>query len=77
MERLLGRSPPLEKKKRYESDFLLTLQMTFCEMLMFEVYEVGSEVVKFQLLPLVYYETTGGMKLNTIFLWRQRDLWPE
>ena len=35
MERSLGRSPPAEKKKSYESDFLLTLQMTFCKMSMF------------------------------------------
>ena len=27
--------------------------MTFGKMLVFEVYEVGSEVVKFQLLPSV------------------------
>ena len=36
MERLLGRSPPSEKKKSYESDFLLTLQMTFCKMSLIE-----------------------------------------
>jgi hypothetical protein len=35
MESLSGRSPPLEKKKPYERDFLLTLQMTFCKMSMF------------------------------------------
>ena len=33
--------------------FLLTLQMTFGKISVFEVYEVGSKVVKFQLLPSV------------------------
>ena len=42
MERLLGRSPPLGKKKPYESDFLLTLQMTFCKISLCWIHEVGS-----------------------------------
>jgi hypothetical protein len=33
--------------------FLLTLQMTFCKIRAFRVYEVVSEVVKFQLVPLL------------------------
>jgi hypothetical protein len=42
MEKALGRSLPSGKKKSYESDFLLTLQMTFCKIRMFRVYEEGS-----------------------------------
>ena len=47
MESLSGRSPPLEKKKPYESFLGLTLQMTFCKMSMFLVYEVANTVIKF------------------------------
>lgn len=47
MEKALGRSPPSEKKKSYESDFLLTLQMTFCKIRAFRVYEEGSESCQF------------------------------
>ena len=53
MERSLGRSPPAEKKKSYESDFLLTLQMTFCKIRMFRVYEEGSGSCQLYFVPLL------------------------
>lgn len=47
MEKALGRSPPAEKKKSYKSDFLLNLQMIFCKIRVFRVYEEYSESCQF------------------------------